>query len=165
MAADNLQIAIRGVVAPYGAPRRVFALTSFRNHRLHRPPKSAIRILDLIDERMSESENPQSIGKVLTGLKLGTYWRYRVGDYRIICDFQDGQLCVLVIKIGKKSIGKSKNPIKCGEKPSDISDKALFHQLASYAVKLAGYGYPHNLKGSDSAICHEKWALYTYLDI
>ena len=63
---------------------------------------SAIRILDFMDERISESGNPRSIGKVLTGPKLGTYWRYRVGDYRIICDIQDGQLCVLVIEIGNR---------------------------------------------------------------
>ena len=64
--------------------------------------QSAIGILDFMDERVSESENPRSIGKVLTGLKLGTYWRYRIGDYRIICDIQDGQLCVLVIEIGNR---------------------------------------------------------------
>ena len=64
--------------------------------------QSAIRILDFMDERIVEGDNPRSIGKVLTGPKLGTYWRYRVGDYRIICDIQDGQLCVLVIEIGNR---------------------------------------------------------------
>ena len=64
--------------------------------------QSAIRILDFMDERIFESDNPRSIGKVLTGPKLGTYWRYRVGDYRIICNIQDGQLCVLVIEIGNR---------------------------------------------------------------
>ncbi len=60
--------------------------------------QSAIRILDFMDERISEDDNPRSIGKVLTGPKLGTYWRYRAVDYRIICDIQDGQLCVLIIE-------------------------------------------------------------------
>ena len=64
--------------------------------------QNAIRILDFMDERISEGDNPRSTGKVLTGPKLGTYWRYRVGDYRIICDIQDGQLCVLVIEIGNR---------------------------------------------------------------
>ena len=64
--------------------------------------QSAIRILDFMDERIFEGDNPRSIGKVLTGPKLGTYWRYRVGDYRIICNIQDGQLCVLVIEIGNR---------------------------------------------------------------
>jgi mRNA interferase RelE/StbE len=64
--------------------------------------QSAIRILDFMDERISKGENPRSLGKILTGPKLGSYWRYRVSNYRIICDIQDGQLCVLVIEIGDR---------------------------------------------------------------
>ena len=64
--------------------------------------QSVIRILDFMDERISKGENPRSLGKVLTGPKLGSYWRYRVSSYRIICDIQDGQLCVLVIEIGDR---------------------------------------------------------------
>jgi mRNA-degrading endonuclease RelE of RelBE toxin-antitoxin system len=33
---------------------------------------------------------------------LGAYWRYRVGDCRVICDIQDGVLCILVIEIGNR---------------------------------------------------------------
>jgi len=33
---------------------------------------------------------------------LGTFWRYRVGDHRIICDMQDGNLCVLVVEVGNR---------------------------------------------------------------
>ncbi|MBU3540844.1 type II toxin-antitoxin system RelE/ParE family toxin [Polynucleobacter sp. UB-Tiil-W10] len=64
--------------------------------------QSAIRILDFMDARISGGENPRSTGKVLSGPKLGTYWRYRVGDYRIICNIQDHQLCVLVIEVGNR---------------------------------------------------------------
>jgi len=64
--------------------------------------QSAIRILDFIDQRVFEGANPRSIGKILTGPKLGSYWRYRVGSYRIICDIQDKQLCILVIEIGDR---------------------------------------------------------------
>ena len=64
--------------------------------------QSAIRILDFMDERISKGENPLSPGKILTGPKLGSYWRYRVSNYRIMCDIQDGQLCVLVIEIGDR---------------------------------------------------------------
>lgn len=62
----------------------------------------AIRILDFMDERVLVGSNPRAIGKSLTGPKLGSYWRYRVGDHRIICDIQDEQLCVLVIEIGDR---------------------------------------------------------------
>ena len=58
--------------------------------------------LDFMDERISEGDDPRSIGKVLTGPKLRAYWRYWVGDYRIISDIQDDQLCVLVIEIGNR---------------------------------------------------------------
>lgn len=61
----------------------------------------ARRIIDYMDERISESENPRSTGKALTG-PLGGFWRYRVGDCRVICDIQDGALRVLVIQVGNR---------------------------------------------------------------
>jgi mRNA interferase RelE/StbE len=62
----------------------------------------ARRILDFMDERISGQGEPRSVGKALTGPAVGQYWRYRVGDYRIICDIQDGALCVLVIEVGNR---------------------------------------------------------------
>ncbi|OYY94029.1 MAG: addiction module toxin RelE [Hydrogenophilales bacterium 28-61-23] len=62
----------------------------------------ARRILDFLDERVAAAEEPRSMGKALTG-PLGNFWRYRVGEYRIICDIQDGQLRVLVVQIGNRS--------------------------------------------------------------
>jgi len=59
------------------------------------------RILDFLDERVAASEDPRSMGKALTG-PLGSFWRYRVGEYRVICDIQDGQLRVLVVQIGNR---------------------------------------------------------------
>ena len=62
----------------------------------------ARRILDFMDERISGERNPRDTGKALTGNLLGAFWRYRVGDFRIICDIQDAKLCVLVIQIGNR---------------------------------------------------------------
>ena len=64
--------------------------------------QTARRILDFMDERIAAQEDPRNTGKPLTGPMLGAYWRYRIGDYRIICDIQDGALCVLVIEIGNR---------------------------------------------------------------
>lgn len=64
--------------------------------------QTALRIVDFMDERIATQDSPRSTGKALTGPMLGTYWRYRVGVYRIICDIQDGALCVLVIEIGNR---------------------------------------------------------------
>ena len=61
----------------------------------------ARRILDFLDERVAAAEEPRSTGKALTG-PLGSFWRYRVGEYRIICDIQDGQLRVLVVQIDNR---------------------------------------------------------------
>ena len=62
----------------------------------------AWRIIDFMDERIAGQADPRSTGRALTGPLLGAYWRYRVGDCRIICDIQDGALCVLVIEIGNR---------------------------------------------------------------
>jgi len=57
------------------------------------------RILAYLDERVAE--DPRLFGK---GLKanLSGLWRYRVGEYRIICQIQDGELIVLVVAVGHR---------------------------------------------------------------
>jgi mRNA interferase RelE/StbE len=62
----------------------------------------ARRILAFIDERIAVLDDPRSTGKALIGATFGSYWRYRVGDYRIICDIQDNKLCILVVEIGNR---------------------------------------------------------------
>jgi mRNA interferase RelE/StbE len=61
----------------------------------------ARRILDFMDERVAPSDDPRAMGKALKG-PLGELWRYRVGDYRVICDIQDRVLTVLVLQIGNR---------------------------------------------------------------
>ena len=61
----------------------------------------ARRVLDFMDERVAGLENPRSTGKALSG-SLGAFWRYRVGDCRVICDIQDGALRVLVVQVGHR---------------------------------------------------------------
>jgi mRNA interferase RelE/StbE len=63
--------------------------------------QNARRILDYMDERVAPLEDPRSAGKPLTG-PLGSLWRYRVGDCRVICDIQDSALRVLVVRVGKR---------------------------------------------------------------
>ncbi|NYE61544.1 mRNA interferase RelE/StbE [Duganella sp. 1224] len=63
---------------------------------------AARRILDYMDQQVAPHADPRRLGKALTGARLGNYWRYRVGDYRIICDIQDGILHVLVVGIGHR---------------------------------------------------------------
>lgn len=62
----------------------------------------AKRITAFLRQRLATLDDPRSTGKALTGPQLGAYWRYRVGDYRILCDIQDGALCILVIEVGNR---------------------------------------------------------------
>lgn len=52
-------------------------------------------------EEVSELPDPRARGKPLTG-GLSGLWRYRVGDYRIVCQFQNEVLIVRVVKIGHR---------------------------------------------------------------
>ena len=60
------------------------------------------RITAFLRERVAPLDNPRTIGHALTGSKLGEFWRYCVGDYRIICEIQDRVLKILVIGIGNR---------------------------------------------------------------
>ena len=58
------------------------------------------RILDEMDE-VSRLEDPRSRGKALKGNLVGL-WRYRVGDYRVICDIQDGKFVIVVVDLAHR---------------------------------------------------------------
>ncbi|PST23597.1 type II toxin-antitoxin system mRNA interferase toxin, RelE/StbE family [Rhizobium sp. JAB6] len=60
------------------------------------------RIRSFLEERLVTLHDRRQVGDALQGARLGNYWRYRVGDYRIICDLQDSRLVVLVIEIGNR---------------------------------------------------------------
>jgi mRNA interferase RelE/StbE len=59
-------------------------------------------ILDYMDNRIARAEDPRDFGKPLRGSKFG-FWRYRVRDYRIICEIQERRLVVLVVAVGHRS--------------------------------------------------------------
>jgi mRNA interferase RelE/StbE len=54
------------------------------------------RILKFM-KRVAALKDPRSIGEPLKGSRLGGLWRYRVGDYRVLCDIQDSQIVIIVI--------------------------------------------------------------------
>jgi mRNA interferase RelE/StbE len=64
--------------------------------------QTVLRVLDHMDERVEVLADPRSLGKNLKGPKMGEYWRYRVGDIRVICNISDGQMTVLMIEIGNR---------------------------------------------------------------
>jgi len=62
----------------------------------------ARRVLAFLSERVAPLEDPRSIGEALKGSKLGEFWKYRVGDYRIIVRIEDEKLLVLIMRIGHR---------------------------------------------------------------
>jgi len=58
-------------------------------------------IIRFLRERVSTTTNPRQWGKPLHGDK-GGLWRYRVGDYRLICAVEDERVTVLVLRIGHR---------------------------------------------------------------
>ena len=62
----------------------------------------AKRIVAFLSERVLGSGDPRSLGQALKGSRLGNLWRYRVGDYRLICDIRDKVLVVLVLRVGHR---------------------------------------------------------------
>jgi mRNA interferase RelE/StbE len=63
--------------------------------------QSAKRITNFLRERIAAAENPHSLGKALKGV-LREFWRYRVGDYRIMCRIEDDRLLVLVVRVAHR---------------------------------------------------------------
>lgn len=67
--------------------------------KLHRQAQQAI--VRFMRERLVGADNPRQWGKPLQGEKRGL-WRYRVGDYRLICDLQDEIITVLVLQVAHR---------------------------------------------------------------
>jgi mRNA interferase RelE/StbE len=62
----------------------------------------AQRILKFLHERVARLDNPRAIGEALKGSKLGEFWKYRVGDYRIIAHIDDGVVRIVVVRVGNR---------------------------------------------------------------
>lgn len=63
--------------------------------------QNARRIIDFMDLRIASLDDPRQSGKPLKG-DLGEFWRYRVGDYRILCEIKDDELIILAATIGHR---------------------------------------------------------------
>lgn len=63
--------------------------------------EDARRIRDYLRDRVAVLDDPRRLGKPLKG-PFAELWRYRVGDYRVVCELRDEVLVVLVIRIGHR---------------------------------------------------------------
>lgn len=62
----------------------------------------ARRILAFLHGRVAVLDDPRRIGKALKGSKMGEFWRYRVGNFRIIAHLEADVFRVLVVRIGRR---------------------------------------------------------------
>ncbi len=62
----------------------------------------ARRILSFLHERVAPLDDPRSIGEALKGSRLGEFWKYRVGNYRVVAHIEDGALRILIVRIGNR---------------------------------------------------------------
>jgi mRNA interferase RelE/StbE len=60
------------------------------------------RIWNYLNERVAPLENPRRLGEALQGERFGEFWRYRVGDYRLITKIENDRLVVLVLRVGHR---------------------------------------------------------------
>jgi mRNA interferase RelE/StbE len=64
----------------------------------------AKRVVSFLRDRLEKLDDPRSIGEALQGKKFGEFWKYRVGDIRIIARIEDMELIVLVVRVGHRKI-------------------------------------------------------------
>ena len=68
--------------------------------KLDRPVQQ--RLLGFLRLRVAPLDDPRTIGEALAGERLGAFWKYRVGDWRLICDIQDERIGVRVLRLGHR---------------------------------------------------------------
>ena len=62
----------------------------------------AKRLLDFLKQRVISLKALRSVGQALKGSKLGEFWKYRVGDFRIIASIQDQKMIILILRVGNR---------------------------------------------------------------
>ena len=73
-------------------------LKSARKEAQKIDPQDRERIRDYMEQRVAGLEDPRQLGEPLKG-QLASLWRYRVGDYRLICELRDQELLILVVRL------------------------------------------------------------------
>ena len=77
-------------------------LTDTAAKQLARLDKTQAQRITKYLRRLMQLEDPRDAGKALTG-NWRTYWRYRGGDYRVVCEIRDNELVIVAVLIGHRS--------------------------------------------------------------
>lgn len=64
-------------------------------------------IISWIEKNLVNCDNPRQFGKALAANRIGQ-WRYRIGDYRVLAEIDDGKVLIMVVNVGhRKDIYKN----------------------------------------------------------
>ena len=63
----------------------------------------AQRVLAFLDQKVRTARDPRTIGEALVGKEFGQFWKYRIGDYRLICSIEDHRVLVTVVRVAHRS--------------------------------------------------------------
>ena len=74
-------------------------LKSARKEAQKIDPQARERIREYVEQRVAKLDYPWQLGEPLKG-QWASFWRYRVGDYRVICELRDQELVILVVRLG-----------------------------------------------------------------
>lgn len=66
-------------------------------------PSVARRIIHYLNDRVARSDNPRLLAQPLSGSRFKGYWRFRVGDYRVITTIEDREITIIVVSVGHRS--------------------------------------------------------------
>ncbi|UZK68450.1 type II toxin-antitoxin system RelE/ParE family toxin [Sphingomonas sp. S1-29] len=62
---------------------------------------AAARIIKTLETRIAVQDDPRSLGSALTGDHAG-YWRWRIGDYRVVARIEDDRVLILVVRVAHR---------------------------------------------------------------
>ena len=60
------------------------------------------RLLGFLRDRIALLKDPRDLGEALRGGEPGRFWKYRVGDWRLVCEIRDQCVTVVVVRIGHR---------------------------------------------------------------
>ena len=62
----------------------------------------AHRIVAFLRERIATADDPRTLGEALRGAELGSFWKYRLGDHRVIAEIVERRVVIIVVRIGHR---------------------------------------------------------------
>lgn len=70
--------------------------------QLEKLDREVARRITTFLRRLQALDDPRAIGQALKGSELGEFWKYRIGDWRLICEIHDRRITIEVVRLGNR---------------------------------------------------------------